>query len=199
VSEVVTTERALQVVGIAGSLRRGSYNRALLAAARDLAPPGMTIVIETLEGVPLFNADLDVGHPPVEIVRLRDVIGKADALILATPEYNHGVPGVLKNAIDWLSQPHRGSVLCGLPTGIIGASTGLAGTARGQSQLRQSFVLTDTPVMLQPEVLVGRAQDKFDAKGVLIDEPSRRFLADFLARFEAWARQQPTARVAWPV
>ena len=191
-SEFAAAESRLRIIGIAGSLRRASLNRALLAAAKELAPPSMAIFIETLDELPLFNSDLDTGTPPPAVVRLRDVLRTADGLLLATPEYNHGVPGVLKNSIDWLSQPLRGSVLCRLPVAIMGASTGLAGTARGQSQLRQSFVLTNTPVLLQPEVLVGRAHEKFDADGRLKDESTRRFLADFLERFEAWVREQQT-------
>ncbi|HET8835719.1 MAG TPA: NADPH-dependent FMN reductase, partial [Gemmatimonadales bacterium] len=163
---------ALQVVGIAGSLRRSSYNRALLCAARQLTPPSLVIEIEVLDEVPMFNANLDGADTPEAVVRLRRSVREADGLLLVTPEYNHGVPGVMKNAIDWLSQPLAQSVLDGKPTAIMGASTGMTGTARGQSQLRQSFVLTNTPAMLRPEVLVGRAQDKFDPAGRLIDEPT---------------------------
>jgi chromate reductase len=192
VSEFAAREGRIQIIGIAGSLRQASLNRALLAAAKALAPSSMDIQIETLDDIPLFNADLDTGSPPMAVARLRDILRTADGLLLATPEYNHGVPGVLKNAVDWLSQPLRESVLCGLPVAIMGASTGLAGTARGQSQLRQSFVLTNTPALLQPEVLVGRAQEKFDAEGRLTDEVTRRFLSDFLERFGVWVRQQRT-------
>jgi Predicted flavoprotein len=99
----------------------------------------------------------------------------------------------MKNAIDWLSQPLRESVLDGKPTALMGASTGLAGTARGQSQLRQAFVLTNTPAMLRPEVLVGRAQDKFDATGRLTDEGTRRFVASFLEQFAVWIRREQRA------
>jgi chromate reductase len=185
---------ALQVVGIAGSLRRSSYNRALLCAARQLTPPSLVIEIEVLDEVPMFNADLDGADTPEAVVRLRRSVREADGLLLVTPEYNHGVPGVMKNAIDWLSQPLAQSVLDGKPTAIMGASTGMTGTARGQSQLRQSFVLTNTPAMLRPEVLVGRAQDKFDPAGRLIDEPTRRFLRGFLEQFAGWIEQQQRAR-----
>jgi chromate reductase, NAD(P)H dehydrogenase (quinone) len=184
----------LRVVGVAGSLRRGSYNRALLCAAQHLTPPSLRIEIETLDDVPMFNADLDSGATPAGVTRLRRAIGEADALLLVTPEYNHGVPGVMKNAVDWLSQPQGQSVLDGKPTAIMGASTGLAGTARGQSQLRQSFVLTNTPSMLRPEVLVGRAQEKFDSSGRLTDEPTRRFLRGFLEQFASWIEVQQRAR-----
>jgi len=186
----------LRVVGIAGSLRRASLNRALLAAAQGLAPAGMTITIEELHDLPPFNADVDGPHPPVPVVRLRTAVGSAAGLLLASPEYNHGVPGILKNAIDWLSQPRHGNVLDRRPTAIMGASTGAGGTARGQSQLRESFVLTNTPVMLQPEILVGRAHEKFDADGKLIDESTRNWLTAFLVRFEEHIREQQYAQAA---
>jgi chromate reductase, NAD(P)H dehydrogenase (quinone) len=184
----------LRVVGIAGSLRRASYNRALLCAAQQLAPPSLRIDIEELDDIPLFNADLDAVSPPEGVTRLRQAVQTADGLLLVTPEYNHGVPGVMKNAIDWLSQPLRQSVLDGKPTALMGASTGLAGTARGQAQLRQAFVLTNTPAMLRPEVLVGRAQDRFDATGRLTDEGTRVFVGSFLEQFAIWIRQQRRGR-----
>jgi chromate reductase len=194
VTERLVPRDALQVVGIAGSLRRASYNRALLCAAQQLAPPSLRIEIEELDGVPMFNADLDGASPPEAVTRLRQAVQAADALLLVTPEYNHGVPGVMKNAIDWLSQPLRQSALDDKPTALMGASTGLAGTARGQMQLRQAFILTNTPAMLRPEVLVGRAQEKFDGTGRLTDEGTRQFVASFLSQFAVWIRQQQRAR-----
>jgi len=193
----VTDQRigdVLRVIGIAGSLRRASYNRALLCAAQQLTPPSLLIEVEVLDDVPMFNADLEGVATPEAVVRLRQAVREADGLLLVTPEYNHGVPGVMKNAIDWLSQPMAQSALDGKPTALMGASTAQAGTARGQSQLRQSFVLTNTPSMLRPEVLVGRAQDKFDASGRLIDEPTRRFLRGFLEQFAGWIEQQQRGR-----
>src|SRR6476661_2462591 len=183
----------LRVVGIAGSLRRASYNRALLCAAQQLTPPSLVIEIEVLDDLPMFNADLDGADTPEAVIRLRGAVREADGLLLVTPEYNHGVPGVMKNAIDWLSQPLAQSALDGKPTALMGASSGAAGTARGQSQLRQSFVLTNTPSMLRPEVLVGRAQDKFDATGRLTDEGTRRFVASFLEQFAVWIRREQRA------
>lgn len=185
-----TRAATLRVLGLAGSLRAASLNRALLLAARDLAPPDLAIEIEELGDVPLFNADFTSAGTPASVLRLRRALDAADGLLLATPEYNHGVPGVLKNAIDWLSQPLHASALEGKPTAIMGASTGFSGTARGQMQLRQAFVLTNTPVMLQPELLVGRAHEKFDAAGRLTDLATRQFLTSFLVRFVMWADHQ---------
>jgi chromate reductase, NAD(P)H dehydrogenase (quinone) len=180
------SDRALRVVGFAGSLRKASYNRALLRAAREVAPERLRIEILDLDDVPLFNEDVEAAGTPPAVLALRDAIRGADGLLIATPEYNHGVPGVLKNAVDWLSRPPRESVLAGKPTALMGASPGMTGSARGQSQLRQSFVFTDTPAMLQPEILVARAREKFDEEGRLTDEATRRFLGRFLEAFAGW-------------
>ena len=102
--KVANVTRIFNVVGFAGSLRRGSYNRALLCTARELAPPTLHIDIHELDGIPLYNGDVEAGGIPTSILQLREAIDKADALLIATPEYNHGVPGVLKNTIDWLSR-----------------------------------------------------------------------------------------------
>lgn len=179
----LTGGRTFTVVGFAGSLRRGSYNRALLRAATELAPPVLHIEIHDLADIPLYNADVEAGGVPQSVAQLRDAIRKADAVLIATPEYNHGVPGVLKNTIDWLSRPPRDSALNGKVAAVMGASPGITGTARGQSQLRQSFVFTNTYALLQPEVLVGRAHEKFDGDGHLVDQPTREFVTIFLARF----------------
>src|SRR3954471_11510289 len=170
---------AFRVVGIAGSLRRDSFNRALLRAAVELAPAGLTIIEHDLAGVPLYNGDVEAAAVPAPVATLRSAVRDADGLLIATPEYNHGVPGVLKNTIDWLSRPPRGSALNGKPAGIIGASPGMTGTARAQSQLRQAFVFTNTYALLQPEVLVARASEKFAPDGTLTDAGTREFLATF--------------------
>lgn len=180
------TPVSLQVAAVAGSLRQGSYNRALLRAAQELAPVGMRIGIHDISGIPLFNEDVERAAIPDPVVALRAAVAEADAFLVATPEYNHGVPGVMKNAFDWLSRPPGKSVLNGKPSGIIGASPGFTGSARAQSQLRQSFVFTNTPVFLQPEVLVGRAHEKFDSVGRLTDETTRKFLGLFLNDFATW-------------
>ncbi|HTO92537.1 MAG TPA: NADPH-dependent FMN reductase [Candidatus Sulfotelmatobacter sp.] len=174
------------VVGIAGSLRRGSFNRALLAAAQELAPATLRITARDLSTIPLYNADLEENGLPGPVVQLRDSVREADAVLFVTPEYNHGMSGVLKNALDWLSRPPRASALHGKPAAIMGATPGMVGTARAQDQLRQAFIFTNTFAMIQPEVLVNRAHEKFDKSGRLTDETTRQFLSKFLERFEQW-------------
>ena len=174
------------VVGIAGSLRRGSFNRALLAAAQELAPATLRITARDLSTIPLYNADLEENGLPGPVVQLRDAVREADAVLFVTPEYNHGMSGVLKNAVDWLSRPPRASALYGKPAAIMGATPGMVGTARAQDQLRQAFIFTNTYAMIQPEVLVSRAHEKFDKAGRLTDESTRSFLGKFLERFEIW-------------
>ena len=176
----------VQVVGIAGSLRPGSYNMALLRAAQEIAPDTMQIRIHELSEIPFFREDVERTGIPTAVARLREAVGACDGFLVATPEYNHGVPGVMKNAFDWLSRPPGKSVLIGKPSAIVGASPGQTGTARAQSQLRQSFVFTNTPVLLQPEILVGRAHEKFDSDGHLTDTATRQVLARFVEAFAAW-------------
>jgi chromate reductase len=171
------------VVGFAGSLRSGSYNRALLRTAKALAPPSLQIMICELDGIPLYNDDIETAGAPPSVVRLREVVRKSDALLIATPEYNHGVPGVLKNTIDWLSRPPRNNALNGKIAAVMGASLGMTGTARGQAQLRQALGATNTYALLQPEVLVAHAHEKFDADGRLTHQATREVLATFLQRF----------------
>ena len=180
---IPTVAHVFNVVGFAGSLRRGSYNRALLRAATELAPPALHIVIHELDGIPLYNGDIEAAGTPPSVVQLRDAVRQADGLLIATPEYNHGVPGVLKNTIDWLSRPSRKSALNGKVAAVMGATPGTLGTARAQSQLRQAFVFTNTYALLQPEVLVGRAHEKFDADGRLVDQTTREALAALLHGF----------------
>ena len=178
--------RLYEIAGIAGSLRQASFNRGLLRAAQELAPSSLRITIYDLGAIPLYNADVEATAVPGSVTALRDAVRAADGVLIATPEYNHGVPGVLKNAIDWLSRPPRGSALDGKPAAVMGASAGMTGTARAQSQLRQAFVFTNTYALTQPEVLVARAREKFDSTGGLTDSATRAHLAKFLARFAQW-------------
>jgi chromate reductase, NAD(P)H dehydrogenase (quinone) len=182
----MNTSNSVQIVGIAGSLRAKSLNRALLRAAQELRPSGMGIDIFDLNDVPLYNQDVEDGGIPISVLRLRDAIRAAHGLLIVTPEYNHGVPGVTKNTIDWLSRPPRKSVLDGKPVALMGASPGMTGTARGQSQLRQAFEFTNSPAMLEPEILVARASEKFDTAGKLIDEKTRQLIETFLQAFTVW-------------
>jgi chromate reductase len=183
-----TFEQALsmQVLGIAGSLRTGSYNRALLRAAQELAPQGMTLVTFELDAIPPYNADVEAQGFPAPVVAFKDAIAAADALLIATPEYNHSIPGVLKNALDWASRPAGNTPLNGKPAAIMGASTSAIGTARAQQHLRLVCSYLNMPLLNQPEVLVARARDKFDASGRLTDEPTRQFLYKFLQAFAQW-------------
>lgn len=171
----------IAVGGIAGSLREGSFNRALLRAARDLAPAGMEIrIFEGLRDIPLYDADLDASGPPAAVAALKDFISKSDALLFATPEYNYGIPGVLKNAIDWASRPASGSVMHHLPAAIMGASGGVSGTRRAHVHLRDVLVSTRNIVLPWPEVLVSEARTRFDAELRLTDETTRRLVGQLL-------------------
>jgi len=185
-AETEAQRSPIRVLGIAGSLRRGSYNRALLRAAQGLAPVGMTIEVFDLAPIPLYNADVEAEGDPEPVGAFKDAIRRADALLIACPEYNHGVPGVLKNAIDWASRPPRGAALDRKPLALMGASPGMTGSARGQSQLRQAFVFTNSYALPQPEMLVARAQEKFDAQGNLTDEKTREFLQRLLGALAEW-------------
>ena len=178
---------SIRVAGIVGSLREGSLNKALLRAAVELAPAGMEIQIYTRLGeVPPYNDDVFQKGDPQAVADFKSFIGSADALLIATPEYNYGVPGVLKNAIDWASRPAGKSVLNRKPAAIMGCSPGLGGTIRAQHAIRQSFVFTETYAMLQPEIKIPSATPLFDGSGKLTDETSRQYLQRFLEAFGNW-------------
>ena len=179
----------LNVVGIAGSLRRASYNRGLLRAAVDLAPAGMRLALHDIGDLPLFNADVEARGDPDPVRRLKEMIGTADALLIATPEHNRCVPGVLKNAIDWASRPPRHSVLTNKPVAIMGASTGGGGTARAQAHLRDGLGYTNGLVLPQPEVLVPFAASRFDEAGNLHDGQTMDAIRELLVAFAEWVQQ----------
>lgn len=176
----------MRVLAFAGSLRKESFNKALLRAAKEVSPEGMQIELLDVNQVPLYNADVEDAGDPEGVKAFKDAIQAADGLLISTPEYNHGVSGVTKNAIDWASRPARKSVLERKPVGIIGASAGMTGSARGQSQLRQAFEFTNSYCMPQPEILVPRAQEKFDDAGRLTDQKTRELLASYLEAFAKW-------------
>ena len=178
---------SLHVIGIAGSLRAGSFNRALLAAAVELAPAGMTIEVADLRPIPFYDGDVEVAGVPPAVAELKARVRGAGALLIATPEYNYSVPAVLKNALDWIS---RGSdtALAGKPAAMMGASPGGFGTVRAQTQLRQVAMGTNLLLLQRPELHVARAADKFDAQGRLTDEGVRKNLAALLVALQDWSR-----------
>jgi chromate reductase len=180
---------AITILGIAGSLRRLSYNKGLIRAATALSPEGVTIESFDIAGIPLYNSDVEAGGDPEPVRIMKERIRAADALLFATPEYNYSVPGVLKNAIDWASRPPRDSPLRGKPVAVMGASPGAWGTVRAQLALRQSFIFTESLCMVRPEVLVAKAAEKFDAQSELTDTPTREFVRAFLAAFAEWIRR----------
>jgi chromate reductase, NAD(P)H dehydrogenase (quinone) len=175
----------LNVLGIAGSLRVGSYNRALLREAASLAPEELLIETAEIGGLPLYDADVQDRGIPVEVTELARRIREADAVLIATPEYNYSIPGVLKNAVDWVSRVPQ-QPLNGKPAGIMGASTGLIGTARAQLHLRHVAMCMNMLVMNRPEILLTRAQDKFGADGVLVDEQTRGVVRKYLEALRDW-------------
>lgn len=168
------------VLGIAGSLREGSYNRGLLRAARELAPEGVELEEHDLRGLPFYDGDLEAAGDPDSVTELKEAIRRADALVIATPEYNRGLPGGLKNAIDWASRPALASPLAGKPVAIMGASTGRGGTARAQQQLRDALEFPRAIVLEEPHVLVPEAFMRFDEHGELVDEQTREEIAELL-------------------
>jgi chromate reductase, NAD(P)H dehydrogenase (quinone) len=170
----------MRILGIAGSLREGSYNRSLLRAARELLPQGVELVDFDLRSLPLYDGDVEAAGDPEAVVALKEAIRDADALLIATPEYNRGVPGVLKNAIDWASRPALASPLAGKPVAIVGASTGRGGTARAQEQVRAALEFSRANVLEQPEVLVPEAFMRFDEHGELVDPGIRAELAELI-------------------
>jgi chromate reductase len=178
---------AIRIAGIPGSLREGSLNKGLLRAAAELAPAGMEIKIYTRLGdIPPYNDDVFQKGDPEPVADLKGFISGADAILISTPEYNYGVPGVLKNAIDWASRPAGKSALNRKPAAIMGCSPGLGGTIRAQHALRQTFVFTETHVMSQPEIKIPSAAPLFDASSNLTDDNTRQYVKKFLDAFAKW-------------
>jgi chromate reductase len=180
--------RGISVLGICGSLRKGSYNMAALRTAIEQKPAGMTVEVADISQIPLYNEDVRAQGFPPPVQKLRDQIAAADALLFACPEYNYSMSGVLKNAIDWASRPPD-QPFAGKPCAILGAAAGMAGSARAQGDLRRSMVFLDMHPLNKPEVLIGQAQTKFDDQGRLTDEAARGFIRDMMAALDRWARQ----------
>src|SRR5918992_3492155 len=181
----------LKVLGISGSLRKGSFNTALLRAAQELAPHGMEITIFDLADIPLYNGDVEAAGDPESVSALKSVIRNADGVLFATPEYNHSMSGVLKNAIDWTSRDLSVGSLQGKPVAMMGAG-GMAGTARAQLHLQNVLAEAGALVMVKPGVLVTFPWQKSDEVGQLIDEDTRAFLRRHLDFFGEWIQRVGT-------
>ncbi len=180
--------RRINILGFAGSLRKGSYNKALLRAAMELLPKDAVLEIFDLEGIPPFNQDLE-NPQPEKVKEFKAKIRAADALLIATPEYNYSVPGILKNAIDWASRPPRDNPFVDKPVALMSASTGMLGAARAQYHLRQVFVFLNMHSINKPEVFVTFAQQKIDENGKVIDETTNTKIKELLESLIAWTRE----------
>jgi chromate reductase len=185
--EINAMSEYVHVLGISGSLRKKSYNTALLRAAAELAPPGMTVEIFDLGPIPLFNADLEADLPTT-VQHFKRQIAAADALLIAAPEYNYSITGVLKNAIDWASRPRDKSPLNGKPLAIMGAG-GRFGTVRAQAHLRYIVSHNGMLALPKPELMIERAWEHFDAEGNLTTEAARAQLRDLLSALLLWTRR----------
>jgi chromate reductase len=185
-----------RIVAFAGSLRRGSYNRALIHAAVELAPDGMTIEPIEIGELPFFNADLEAEGDPPSVVAFQAAVRQADGILIATPEYNDGIPGVLTNTIDWGSRLPGRSPLMGKPVAVMGVSPSQIGTARAQLHLRQLLAHVQARILPPPELLVARAHERFDAGLRLKDEGTRKMLGELLVRFSRWIARERAAAEA---
>ncbi len=178
--------RDFHILGISGSLRKASYNSAALRAAQELAPGSTVITLADISAIPMYNDDVREQGLPTTVISLVEQVASADAVLIATPEYNYTIPGVLKNAIDWVSkapdQPFRHK-----PVAVMGASMGAIGTARAQYDLRKVFVFLDAHVLNQPEIMIAAAHTRFDAAGHLTDEMTRTLIGKQIIALKDWA------------
>ena len=178
----------ISILGFAGSLRKGSYNKSLLREALKQTSKDAELTLFDLEGIPAFNQDLE-SQPPERVKEFKAKIRAADAILIATPEANYSIPGALKNAIDWASRPYGDNAFDGKPVGIMGATIGNLGTARAQYHLRQCFIFLNMYPLNQPEVMVSSAQDKIDANGNVTDPKTKEKIKELLEALVAWARR----------
>ncbi len=188
-------EKPLTILGIAGSLRKASYNRGALRAAQELVPEGVQLEIFDLDGIPSYNQD-EEQNPPSRVSLLKSRVRAADAVLFATPEYNYSIPGVLKNALDWASRPYGDSAWDGKPVAVMGASVGPIGTARAQYHLRQCFVFLNMYPLNRPEVMITNAAERFDGEGNLTDENTRRHIRALLEALAKWTQHLAEGRRA---
>jgi chromate reductase len=186
----------VRILAISGSLRERSFNRALLQAAAEVAPPGVELVEADLSPIPLYDGDVEASGAPDVVEELRAAVREADGLLFATPEYNRGTSGVLKNAIDWLSRPALASVLRWKPAAVMGATTGRGGTRRAQAQVREALLFPGTVVVEGPEVAIALARDVFDEEGGrLVEEEARAAVAGLLEALVEAARASSANRI----
>ncbi|MDA8079490.1 MAG: NAD(P)H-dependent oxidoreductase [Nitrospiraceae bacterium] len=178
----------IRILGFAGSLRKASYNKALLRASVELTPADAELETFDLDGIPPFNQDLE-GQPPDKVKEFKARIRSADAILIATPEYNYSIPGVLKNALDWASRPYGDNAFDGKPVAVMGASVGMLGSARAQYHLRQCFIFLNMYAVNQPEVMVPFAADKVDPTGRLTDETAKKRIQELLESLVTWTRK----------
>ncbi len=180
--------QTIRILGLAGSLREASYNRAALRAAVGLMPHDSALDVFEIDGLPGFSED-EERNPPEKVVELKRAIRRADGILFVTPEYNYSVPGVLKNAIDWASRPYGDNAWAGKPAAVMGASIGAMGTARAQYHLRQMFVFLDVHALNQPEVMIAKAAERFDEQGNLTDDATKKRIRELLEALVAWTRR----------
>jgi chromate reductase len=178
----------ISILGFSGSLRKGSYNKSLLRAALEMVPAEAELEIFDLEGIPPFNQDLE-NQPPEKVKEFKAKIRAADAILIATPEYNYSIPGLLKNAIDNASRPYGDNAFDGKPVAMMGASIGMLGTARAQYHLRQSLVFLNMYPLNQPEVMVPFTQEKIDQNGQVTDQKTREKIKELLEALVIWTRK----------
>jgi len=181
-------DQKISILAFGGSLRKGSYNKALLRAAQEMVPSDARLEVFDITGIPLFNQDLE-GNPPAVVKEFKAKIRAADAILIATPEYNYSIPGFLKNAIDNAARPYGDNAFEGKPVALMGASVGTLGTARAQYHLRQSCVFLNMYPLNQPEVMVPVVQDKVDENGRVTDQKTRDKIKELLDALVAWARR----------
>jgi chromate reductase len=180
--------KKLKILGFAGSLRKGSYNKALLRAAVELAPKNVEIDVFDLEGIPPFNQDLE-NNPPKRVKDFKAKIKAADAVLIASPEYNYSISGVLKNAIDWASRPYGDNAFEEKPVAVMSASIGMLGGARAQYHLRQAFVTLGMYPLNYPEVMVAHADEKIDENGKVHDKETRKRIKQLVEALVDWAER----------
>jgi chromate reductase len=180
----------IKILGICGSLRQGSYNRMALEIAKQNTPENAVIEIAKIDDLPFFNQDLE-SNPPESVLRFREQVKNADAILFAVNEHNYSISAVLKNAIEWASRPYASAVLNNKPIAMLGASNGMIGSARAQYHLRQMLVQTDSYVLNRPEIMIPFAQEKFNEQGVLNDEKTLGKIKDLVKALVDWSMKFP--------